>query len=81
MSHDASRTVKVDTALCGICDNPFDDRHGVDGYGGDADSAGKRVEYVVVDRRGGIAEFRETDGDSKVRRTDPTAPRNHEPLP
>lgn len=62
--------VKVNAASCDICGNPLDDRHGVDGHSGDADVAGKRVEYVVVGRRGGIAEFRETDGDSKARRTD-----------
>lgn len=70
MSQDVPWTVKVNAAFCGICGSPFDDHHGVDGHGRGADAAGKRVEYVVVGRRGGIADFRETDGDSKVRRTD-----------
>nr|WP_221374789.1 hypothetical protein [Actinoplanes polyasparticus] len=64
------RTVKVNAASCGICGNPLDDCHGVDGHSGDGGVTGKRVEYVVVGKRGGIADFRETDGDSKVRRTD-----------
>jgi len=46
----------------------LDDRHGVDEHRGGA--GGTRVEYVVVGRRGGIADFRETDADSKVRTTD-----------
>lgn len=32
--------------------------------------AGRRVEYVVVGKRGGIAEFREADGAPRVRKTD-----------
>ncbi|NBE85459.1 hypothetical protein GVV04_31895 [Micromonospora sp. NEAU-HG-1] len=47
----------------------MDDRHGADGHGG-ANEAGKRVEYFVVGKRGGIAEFREADVESRVRKTD-----------
>ncbi|GID71346.1 hypothetical protein Acy02nite_92270 [Actinoplanes cyaneus] len=58
---------KPNDALCGTCGRLLDDRHGVDDHR-EADS--KVVEYVVVGRRGGIAEFREAAGDSKVRKTD-----------
>jgi hypothetical protein len=56
-------------ALCGICGRLSDDSHGVDDHRGlDVDS--KVVEYVVVGRRGGIAEFREAADDAKVRKTE-----------
>jgi hypothetical protein len=47
----------------------MDGRHGADGHGGGGE-AGKRVEYVVVGKRGGLAEFREADVESRVRKTD-----------
>jgi len=55
--------------ICGLCGRPLDDRHDAGGHDG-ADQAGQRVEYVVVGIRGGIAEFREADAESRVRRTD-----------
>ncbi len=59
----------MNNALCGICGHLLDDRHGVDDHH-EAGADSKVVEYVVVGRRGGIAEFREVAGDSKVRKTD-----------
>jgi hypothetical protein len=56
------------TSECGICRLPMNGVHG-DDHGGRS-SAGKRVEYLVVGKRGGIAEFREAGIDSKVRKTD-----------
>jgi hypothetical protein len=70
VSEDVPRVVEVNAASCDICGNRLDDRHGVGGHIGDSGLAGKRIDYVVVGRRGGIAEFREIDGDSKARRTD-----------
>ncbi|MEV4818105.1 hypothetical protein [Micromonospora tulbaghiae] len=54
-----------DASTCGICGQPSDARHDGDGPG-----AGRRVDYVVVGTRGGIAEFREADTECRVRRTD-----------
>lgn len=46
----------------------MDDAHGDHNVGS---GIGKRVEYVVVNKRGGIAEFRDAgDVDSKIRKTD-----------
>ncbi|MET9298385.1 MULTISPECIES: hypothetical protein [Micromonospora] len=59
------RNTSFDASTCGICGQPSDARHGGDGPG-----AGRRVDYVVVGTRGGIAEFREADAESRVRRTD-----------
>ncbi|MFI9530922.1 hypothetical protein [Micromonospora rosaria] len=59
----------ADSPTCGICEKAFDDRHGADSHDRGED-VGKRVEYVVVGRRGGLAEVREKDSDSVVRRTD-----------
>jgi hypothetical protein len=58
-----------DAPTCGICGLPTGDRHGRDGHGV-AREAGKRIEYVVVGRRGELAEFREADGEPRVRKTD-----------
>jgi hypothetical protein len=52
--------------VCGICGRPLDGGH----TDGDHTGAGKRVEYVVVAKRGGIAEFREAGTDSKIRKTE-----------
>ena len=56
--------------ICGICGQPMTSAHSehVDKSG-----AGKRVDYVVVGKRGGIAEFREAGTDSKIRKTDAAA--------
>jgi len=45
----------------------MDDGHGADGH--DAED-GRRVEYVVVGRRGGLAEVRQADAEARVRKTD-----------
>ncbi|MEV5628952.1 hypothetical protein [Micromonospora tulbaghiae] len=60
-----ARNTSFDASTCGICGQSPDARHDRDGHG-----AGRRADYVVVGTRGGIAEFREADTESRVRRTD-----------
>ena len=59
----------IDTPVCGICGRPLDTAH-TDGDHPGEQKAGKRVEYVVVAKRGGIAEFRAAAPDSKIRKAD-----------
>ena len=59
----------VDVSTCGICGQSADDGHGADSHAGRG-RAGRRIEYVVVGKRGGIAEFRESGTESRVRKTD-----------
>ncbi|MDX5458120.1 hypothetical protein [Micromonospora tulbaghiae] len=60
-----ARNTSIDASTCGICGQLQDARHDRDGHG-----AGRRVEYVVVGTRGGLAEFREADAGSRLRKTD-----------
>lgn len=65
-----ARSASFDASACGICGQTPDARHDRDGHG-----AGRRVDYVVVGTRGGIAEFREADADpgfgGRMRRCSP----------
>jgi len=56
-----------DAPLCGVCGHPVGDGRCADGH--DAEG-GRRVEYVVVGRRGGLAEVRRADAEATVRKTD-----------
>jgi hypothetical protein len=63
-----SPDVPSDVPVCGICGQLIDDRHQNADHG--AVKAGRRIEYLVVRKLGGIAEFRESGIDSRVRKTD-----------
>jgi DNA-directed RNA polymerase subunit RPC12/RpoP len=55
---------------CGICGRPLDERHAHDGQDGFAARCGKEVEYIVIGKRGGIADYQNADDASKTYRTD-----------
>jgi hypothetical protein len=63
--------MSTESAFCGICGRPMVD-HGADAHD-PAKGPGKRVEYVVVGLPGGPggeAEYRELEGEAKVRKTE-----------
>jgi hypothetical protein len=59
----------VNVPACGACGRPMGASQ-ADGDRGGGSLADKRVNYVIVGIRGGIAEFREAGCDSTVRKTD-----------
>ncbi|MBM0279899.1 hypothetical protein [Micromonospora tarensis] len=59
-----------DAGDCGICGGPLDERHAHRGSDGAAAGQGRRIEFVVIGRRGGIADYRKADDASRSYRTD-----------
>lgn len=56
--------------VCGLCGQPLDERHADDTQHGVADKRGETREYVVVGRRGGIADYQRVGDAVRTRRTD-----------
>lgn len=62
-----SQEMSPNVPLCGICGRPMEDGHSADRHGAED---GRRVEYVVVGRRGGLVEVRQADVEARIRKTD-----------
>ncbi|MGA4726990.1 hypothetical protein ACWEOS_13265 [Micromonospora taraxaci] len=62
--------IPEDACECGICGGSLDERHAPDGPDGLGGGRGKRVEYVVVAKRGGIVDYQPVGDAAKSHRTD-----------
>ncbi|GHJ47031.1 hypothetical protein Cs7R123_43730 [Catellatospora sp. TT07R-123] len=59
-----------DVSPCGVCGLPVDDAHDRMGHDTATGRPGKRVDYVVLGKRGGIAEYQGIEDRSRIYRTD-----------